>query len=283
MLVSLLTICTKTVAAAPAATARGLQISPLREYLPLDAGHSRSGSVTVANLTESAITVTLSVQRFSVADYTYDYSFSSAPPDWITLGQTVVTLKPGKSQQIPYQVHPPKDAAPGGQYFTIFATSDLSQTPAGSRVQAASLLYLTVNGKLTTSSSLVGGHLPWISFGGDTTFSQTIHSTGNTHFFAYLSGRLQGLTAAPANSEQAHLMMPGTTRTMSGTIQAPFLPGVYKARYGYKTDSGQEFQTSRYLLYLPPWAIILPLALLWFGRQWYRRKASLKKQSLKDS
>ncbi|MEK7153405.1 MAG: hypothetical protein AAB834_05635 [Patescibacteria group bacterium] len=165
-LVVLLLILVPTNHAVAVPKNRGLLITPLREYVAIKAGKTSSGAITVANLTEKTITVTLSVEQFSVADYTYAYHFKPAKHDWVRLGQTAVELKSNKSQKIPYDIHVPAKAAPGGQYFTIFATTSFANNQGiSSRVQAATVLYVTVNGKLRKSSIVRRASFPWISFG----------------------------------------------------------------------------------------------------------------------
>lgn len=256
----------------------GLFITPLREYVTLDAGKSISNSVTIANLTEKQITVTLSVEQFSVADYTYKYNFKPLQYDWVKLEQTAVELKPNRSQRIHYTITVPSTAAPGGQYFTIFATTKLSNGTASSQVQAATVLYLTVNGKLRKATELRKHSIPTLSLGKDLTFTLEIQNTGNTHFFTYVSGELNGMFTNRSSTETTHLLLPDTNRIVGGTIPAPMLPGVYRASYGYKTDDGQTIRRSRYIAFIPLWSLAIPLGLGWLLIVFRRhRRARLNK------
>jgi hypothetical protein len=243
-----------------AADNKGLFISPLREYITVDAGKTATKSITVANLTDKNITVTLSVEEFSVADFTYQYEFKPPKDTWVRLGLTEIKLQPGKSHQIPYQITIPPNAAPGGHYFTIFATTNFGGT---NQVQATTVLYLTVNGVLRKTSVIRSSTMPWLSLGNDIPFTLTAQNTGNTHFFAYVSGRLTGWGSKKSGEETTRLLLPGASRNMGNTIPAPLLPGVYKATYGYRTDAGQTIQRSRYIFYLPLWSLALPLGLIW--------------------
>jgi hypothetical protein len=255
---------------------RGLQLSPLRQYIALDDDKSHANIVTLANLTEKPITVALSVENFGVTDFTYDYTFVPANDSWVRLSKTLVELDPGKSQSVSYEVKAPVGAAPGGHYFTIMASSNLGNN-ANNRVRAATLLYITAGGEVTRSTSLQKSTLPWISFGGAITFSQTIHGSGNTHTFVYPTGQLHGPSAQPAGNSEAHIIMPGTTRTVADSMQPPRLPGVYRATIGYKTDAGQQFITTRYTLYVPPWSFCLPIGALLIILAWQRRRRAVAK------
>jgi hypothetical protein len=240
---------------------KGLFITPLRTYLDVRPGNIQNNTFTVANITEQPITVDLSVQQFSVADYSYDYRFSQVHEDWVKMAKTQLSLQPNKSESLTYTVAAPTDASPGGHYFTLFATAKFPGNP--NKVQAATVLYVTVAGDLHRTSVINKESIPWISFDNDIDFSMDIKNTGNTHFFTYSSGRMQGLSAKSHQPEVTNLLLPGTSRVIGSTIPAPLLPGVYKAVYGYKTDDNQAVWHSIYIIYLPPWSLLVPLGIIW--------------------
>lgn len=238
----------------------GLYLTPLRQYVTVNAGKSQSGVLTVANYTDNPITITLTAGRFSVTNYTYDYQFEPAgSEDWIRLGTSVLQLQPFKNQQISYAVNVPAGATPGGHYFTLTANTILGSGAVKSHVQAASILYVTVNGPLRYESAMRSSSLPWIAFGSTIPYQFDVANTGNTHFFVYTSGHLQGWSAAAPEPLVAHILLPGTTRAIGGSITSPILPGLYQAIYGYKTDTGTTVNRSGYVLYVPPWSLFLPL------------------------
>jgi hypothetical protein len=241
---------------------KGLYVTPLRQYITSDTGKTQRGSFTVGNYTEAALTISLFAEQFSVADYTYDFKFESPPKeDWVKFATTQVTLQPYKSETINYTADVPRDAAPGGHYFTLFARTTVKNGSVTSDLQAATVLYVTVNGKLDYSSSIQKSSAPWIVFGGAIPYNLDVKSTGNTHFFIYVSGQLQGFSAQPREPVIAHILLPNTVRAVGGTMNAPVLPGIYKMTYGYKTDSGQATERSSYVLYVPPWSVLIPLGL----------------------
>lgn len=251
---------------------RGLFVTPIREYVKVRAGTTKDGSLTVANITEKPVTVTLSVEQFSVADYTYDYTFSSVKEDWIKLGTTQLQLQPNKSQLINYTVDAPKNAAPGGHYFTLFASASLGDGAVESKVRAATVLYVTVAGELKETSEIKKETIPWISFGNDIDFTLDVKNTGNTHFFVYTSGKVNAWTAKPDSTEVTHILLPDTTRTVGSTIAAPILPGLYTVTYGYKTEDGHTVNRSKMIVTIPPWSLAIPLGVGWIV--WLVRKRS---------
>ena len=254
---------------------KGLLITPLRQYLSVDAGKTVQSSFTVANLTDDPLSVNFSIKQFSVTDYVYNYKFNNPTNKWVHLSTDSVTLRPNQSQEIPYSVQVPARSKPGGVYYTLFAGANLVSQGVNSTIQAADLLYLTVNGKLTQVSHLQSSSIQWVSFGHDISFSLQPVNTGNVYSFVYVSGELHGLFVKPPVTSAAHLLMPGKVRSLNGTIASPTLPGIYKATYGYKTDAGWAIQESHIVLFIPPWFIAFVLAaVLLLGKFLPRRRNS---------
>lgn len=269
----LLAMCCALPARAEDPKNKGLFITPLRTYISVEPSHTQSGAFTLANNTNSPMSVALSVGQFSVVDYSYDYQFTQTRDDWVKVSQAQLDLQPGKSQALAFTVTPPAKATPGGHYFTIFATAQLQGN--ASQVRAATVLYVTVEGALIKSSAINRTTIPFFSFGTDIDFSLDVKNTGNTHFFTYTSGKLAGLSANSDAPETTNLLLPGTSRIIASTIRAPLLPGIYKATFGYRTDDNQQMQRSSYVLYIPPWSLLIPIGAAWFVyalRQYRKRR-----------
>lgn len=254
----------------------GLLITPLRQYISADAGSDKSSSFSIANLTDKPLDVNLSVQQFSVTDYTYDYKFQNPTNDWLHLSQTNVTLQPKQTKDIAYTFEIPPRSTPGGRYYTLFASATLSTEGIANTVQAADLVYLTVNGNLTQVSHLKSSSISWISFGHDIPFTLNPVNTGNVYSFIYVSSQLHGLFAKPPQTSSGHLLMPGKVRTLTGSIPSPVLPGIYRATYGYKTNSDWVIQQSHWVVFIPPWFIAFVLAGLLISGKLLPRKRTKK-------
>jgi hypothetical protein len=256
---------------------KGLLITPIRQQLSVDAGKAIKSDLTVANLTDSPLTVALSVGQFSVTDYSYNYTFDQPANDWLRLGVTTISLQPHESGHIPYSVVIPAHTTSGGRYYTLFASTNLSSNGVKSTLQTTDLLYLTVNGKLIRTSHLVGSSIHWLSFGRTIDFTLQALNTGNVYFFAYTNSQLHGLLVRHSSTSDTHILMPGKIRTIHSTIASPILPGIYRATYGYKTDAGQNVVQSHWIVYVPPWFIAFLLAALLFaGKFLPRRKRTPK-------
>lgn len=250
-------------------TERGLLITPPRQYLTVDPGKTTQSSFSVANLTENVLDVTLSVEQFSVANYTYDFKFESPKEDWVKLEKTQVSLKKSESHTVTYTITAPHDAKPGGHYFTLFASVQLGE---GRQIRAATVLYVTASGTLTKSSSITQNTLPWLTFGGDIPLRFDVESTGNTHFLIYISGVLRGLGPTQSSGEAAHLLLPHTTRMVEGKLPGPIVPGIYQAMYGYRDEDGKDVRRSQYILYVPLWLWVFIAGIIWFTVAFVRRR-----------
>lgn len=262
-------------ASTPPPTEKGLLITPLRQYLKGNAGTTVSSSLDVANLTDKPLAVTISVKQFSVADYTYDYQFEAPSNNWLHLDTTAITLQPNRTQTIHYTVQIPPKSTPGGHYYTIFASANLESQGVHNIIQAADLLYLTVNGKLSTVSHLQSSSIHWISFGSDIPFTLEPINTGNVYSLIYVSSQLHGLFVPPAKISQPHMLMPGKVRELKDSIPSPTLPGIYLAKYGYRTNANWIIQQSHLVVFIPPWFIAFVLAgLLVSGKLWQKKKHS---------
>ena len=255
-----------------ASSEKGLSITPIRQFLSVDAGKTIQNRYTVANLTGSPLEVTLSAKQFSVTDYAYNYTFSQPTDNWLHLGLAHINLQPGQSADIPFSLEVPKGSQPGGHYYTLFASATVSTKGVNSTIQAADLLYLTVNGQLIRTSHLQSSSIHWLSFGRSIPFSIEPVNTGNIYFFANVSGQLHGLFVRQSATTDTHLLMPGKPRFVAGSIPSPVLPGIYKATYGYKTDQGQSVTASHWVVCIPPWFIALLLATLLIAGKVFTRK-----------
>ena len=260
-------------AADQALTNRGLLVGPLRDYVTVDAGSTEEGKVSIANLTETPLDIQLSAEQFTVTDYSYNYRFEPLRNDWLKLEKDFVRLEPNKSVDIDYSLRVPPNAAGGGLYYTIFATTTFTSNSVTSQVQAASLLYVAVNGDLHKTSELPGSSSSRIVFGSSVKYKLDIHNSGNVHYFVNTFGELSSWLPVVGRREVAHLMLPETIRTIEGATPSPLLPGIYKYTYGYRVEGGEETIRNTYILYLPPWFLLILGGGWWLWRQGFFIKA----------
>jgi len=268
---------------APGTTAyaadKDMTIAPLRTEKTLAAGRSIVGRFTVTNDTKRPMEVNLSVKQFSVKDYSYDYTFRNPDNKWLTFQNDHVTLQPNGSKEISYTVTIPSDAAPGGYYFSMIASTTVADAEESSfpvTIQLGSLLYLTVDGTVTKKSQLEGADIAFLQFGHDIPYRFDVRSTGNTHFTADFFAQVDGL----GRSEQTYFLLPETVRRITGSVQAPAWPGFYSVTYGYQADfmASPTIKTVR-ILYIPPWfglfaAVLILLAVGSLVQRVVRRRSA---------
>lgn len=250
---------------------RGLLITPPRAYLDAEPGKTTKSSVAIANITEEPVNVTLSFEQFSVADYSYNYTFEPPTEDWIAYEIDSVELKKTESRTITFDIHVPEDARPGGHYFTLLATMARGD---GKQVRAATVLYVTVKGDLKKTHAILGDAMPLFIIGDTIPYSFDIKNTGNTHFLVYVAGGVRGIGTEYRTGETAHVLLPEKIRKIEGTIAPPSLPGLYQASYEFKNEDGHTTTRSRAIIYMPPWSWALGVGVIWFVVLLLRRRRS---------
>lgn len=255
---------------------KGLSITPLRKEVTVAAGKDDYNAFTVSNLTDQPMVIKLSVNQFSVSDYAYEYNFKQPANDWVKLAFTQAELKPRETKQIPYNIIIPAGTAPGGHYYTLFASTDVKGSDLPSTVQAATLLYIIVDGKLLRTSIIRNDSISWIAMGQTIPYKFDVENLGNVHFSGYFFGQLETPFGKLPENGSAHLLMPGAPRTIESSIPSPLLPGIYKVTYGYRVDFAEFIiSKSNYVLFIPPWSIIAAIFLGLIARwQWQQRKVN---------
>ncbi len=242
---------------------KGLYITPIREFISQDAGTVKTAKITVGNFTDEPMVISFSIKAFSVADYSYSFKFDNAPANRVTFDIDKVSLMPNESKSVAYSITLPADSPPGGQYYTLFATGSGQTGTARQQVQAASLLYLTVNGKLIHTGGLRGSSISHFVYKSAIPFSLDIGNTGNVHYFAFINARLSGWFVGDVTSSETHLILPGTTRHFASSIKSPVWPGLYRVTYGYSTDFQPAVTRISRVVYIPPWSLAAVVIIAW--------------------
>lgn len=253
--------------AANTASGAGLQITPTQQEAKITAGKPKAASVIVANLSRNTMVVTLSVKEFSVANYTYDYSFSNPHRNWITFTDRTVVLQPGKSKTVPFTIQSEQNATPGGYYYTVFASTTYAKGGLQNTVQAASLLYVRVNGAVKQTGKVVRAQIQRVVFGKQIGFNIDALNTGNVYYPATVFGQAHGPFTSHTAARVSHLLIPDKVRRLTGNIPSPLLPGIYQVSFGYTTGDAGRVELSRVVVYLPYWffAVVIGIILVLTG------------------
>lgn len=241
---------------------KGLTISPLRTEIEIAPGISQAKTLSITNNNKTPIAVRLSAEEFSVINQQYDYAFNveTQLSKWVTFTPDTLELAVGETKTAIFRVGVPINAEPGGRYISMFATTDASASNDGvaSRQRVASLIYMTVSGEVSRSGKLATLNSPWFMTG-PSDWTVTLQNTGSTHYRSRYNVVVYPLLGdgeiARVNGDV--LILPGTVRLVKDKIPHPGLPGIYKVVYTIGLgDTPAEVQT-RYIVYLPPVAIIV--------------------------
>ena len=172
------------------ATNEGLYIAPLRQDVKLVAGTSQEGKFIVGNHTDKAMTVKLSVKRFSMTEFAYSYEFYEPNNNWVVFAVPTVTLQPGEHRTVDFSLRVPANEAAGGYYFTLIASTSVRTAVT---VQAATLLYVRVDGGLTRSIEIQDSKIPKFTSTPSIPYQFDAKDTGNVYvnasFFASINGK----------------------------------------------------------------------------------------------
>lgn len=272
-----------TYAASPSVgSGEGLGISPINRLVTVSAGNQNTSNITVSDLTNKPLNVSLFIKSFNVVNYNYNYQFTDPVNNWLKLSQTGINLQSGQVQPINYTIAVPKNAASGGYYYAIFASATVPQTNINLSLQAASIIYLTISGKLIETSNIVSNSISHLVFGSTINYTVNVRNSGNVNYFIYLNTRIRGYLLRPSQTQVAHLLLPNTIRSISGSILSPYLPGIYKVDYGYSTESGSSVNLSSYIVFIPPWSIAILALIIISGIFIKDKRAKNLKKAHKD-
>jgi len=233
----------------------GLTLSPLRSEYNIAPGTSQNGVLTVVNKSDQPMEVSLTSEEFRVINQQYDYAFNadSNLSEWIKFNTGQVSLSPGATKTITYTLAVPLSAEPGGRYISLFASNDTESTNGGisSRQRIASLIYLTVTGDVTREGHLLSLNSPLI-IGTSGSWSAVLQNTGSTHFRSRYNIETKTIFGGQVSSTTGEaLILPGTVRSLSGDLQLPRYPGVYKLIYTIGLGDTPAVTVTKYEIYLP--------------------------------
>ncbi len=240
---------------------KGLALSPLREEIAITPGTTQKKTLSLTNSSDQPMNIQLSAEVFSVVNHEYRYSFDEddAVARWVRFGETELQLQPQERRSIAYEVAVPIGTEPGGAYISIFATNDTDQEPSAItlRQRIGLLLYITVEGEVTRSGSLLSLTAPWI-VGSEAQWSATLQNTGSAHFRSrheVVVHDVFGGEVARATGEA--LVLPGTVRRVTEPLPVLAWPGIYRLDYSIGLGDQPAYTDSRLIVVAPLWIWLL--------------------------
>ncbi|PKL31905.1 hypothetical protein CVV43_00445 [Candidatus Saccharibacteria bacterium HGW-Saccharibacteria-1] len=247
---------------------KGLTVSPIRSELEIAPGVSMDGVLTVTNSTKETMVVDLTAESFSVINQQYDYAFTSESEmtKWVSFSDSKIELAAGESKKANYTIGVPLSAEPGGRYISLFASTNMhvdSDSSIVSRQRVASLLYLTVTGKITRSGNLIYLTSPNIVTE-KVDWSMVLQNTGTTHFRSRYDVKILSIinNEVVATSQGDALILPGSLRLITDGLPSLKLPGLYKVVYTIGLGDTPARVETRYLFYSSPLVLIFVILII---------------------
>lgn len=145
-------------------SAEALTVSPVRLEVSGDPGTSITGTFQLMNEEETERTFYVSFENFEAQgeDGTPHFVESNEGlATWVHLlpeGLASVTLAPGATQELVYEINIPAEAPPGGYFAAIFwgtTPQSTDEEPLSVGAKVGILLFLTVNGAIEEEGGLV--------------------------------------------------------------------------------------------------------------------------------
>lgn len=259
---------------------RGLTATPTKLQHVIPSGRSATGSIHVTNDSSQPMPVDVVVKSFRVQGEQYNYVFEDLKYNWISLDSQHFTFAPGQGADVNYSIDVPADAASGGYYFAIIASTRRASGSIMNTMQVAVPMFVTVSGKqpLTRTSSMSNLHVPVVVVGDKFDYSYNVKNSGNVHLDGKFVVRIDSLWGSHSEQDSRGVVFPGTVRLVKGNYMAPLIPGVYQITYGYIDSEASDINaTPVYFISLPPWSLVLLVSVaVLYGSHKYRtwRKSS---------
>lgn len=250
-----------------------IALNPSIERLALKAGTSQTSKLTVINDGSSPYTFVVYSRPFSVKDEEYTPQFEATTKytdiyQWISFETTSYKLNPGQRIEVPYTVHTPANAAPGGHYAVIFAETQPDSTQAESvqrKKRVGAILQASVEGEVTSSGRILDMTADFWQSTPPLRVSSKVENTGNIDFYAKVDTEIKDLFGTVKGKDsREYIVYPGTVRKIDVDWDKAAWFGVYSVSQTVKVlDETQSL--SRYVLIMPRWLILLFGALLIAG------------------
>ena len=133
--------------------ADAVTISPTKQSLTLNAGETKTVFVTVTNDSAENVTLTSSVDPFTVDSDTGTALFgqSDVAQRWISISPRNATVRANAQERIAFTISVPEDAPPESHYLGLFAETKPADGDVVAGTRIGSLLFLYVAGSFQES------------------------------------------------------------------------------------------------------------------------------------
>lgn len=262
-----------------------ITMSPSSRTIKADAGSVIKGNMQVINSGGVAFDFTVYASPYSVKGEDYDPDFSgkvsnTKVQEWVRFDKTLYSLEPGREQEVPYSVHIPEDAAPGGHYGVVFAETkarELGSTGVARQKRVGQVLYITVNGNYKSEGRIASFILPFWQTKPPVVSSARVTNSGNVDFeteVKTVAKDIFGRTKFTYTGDP--VVLPDTTRLIEMEWEKAPNFGFFRVSQTVKF-LGQEHKNNGFVLIAPRWFPVLLLVIILSGASYaiiQRRKTS---------
>lgn len=261
-----------------------MTISPPSQKIVLTPGEDFEGSISVSSSStaKNSLKYSVTVGAFSlVTDENGNVDYNDVDVDtvtsynqimeWIELKKDKGEVEIGGIDTIPFTIHVPENAPAGGQYATIIVQNDTGIDNTGgsqgvsieSQVRFASNIFAEVTGETESNGSIVENNIPSFILNNQLNATSLVKNEGNVHTDAEYILQvwpLFGDEEIYTNEEEPEtsLIMPGTERYHSKTIEGLPTVGIFRAKQTVKIF-GETSIVEKIVIVCPLWLLFLIL------------------------
>lgn len=220
---------------------------------------------------------------------------------WLSISKEKITIEPGNSEALNFNITVPADAEPGGHYAGIlFSTKPIQSTGTGIGLtnKVGSLILVRVAGNAKEALKISEFSSDKQSYDdANVKFNLTLANTGSVHLqpkgVITIKNTFGGQEAAVDVNQLSSNVLPGSSRSFEGLWKdSGFRVGYYTATVVLNYGSPSQTISSSVSFWILPWkilliilaALILVLVVLYFGikkyNSWIVSKA--QKQSIPE-
>lgn len=273
-----LTLLLSTMYAALASAASGLEVSSSRFALTAKPGDTRSITYTITNNSAQPIEVHLATKQFTADPEAHTLKFITPKYNWIAADTPDIHLQPDEKKQAKFTVSVPNNAASREYHYALVTSTDIVSDEDTKTIQVAPLVYLYVSGKpIDRTSSIATDTRLGVTTSTTIPYLFEVKNKGNIHLESHMNVEMSGPQWHHTNKTLQRIILPEQSRRVTGSVGAPYIPGVYTLTYSSTDDvTGDTVQQSRSIIVIPLWTIsaliLLVLLAIWLWQHFRQRK-----------
>lgn len=241
-----------------------MTISPTEKHFEVDPGDTIQDSFIILNSGEVPYDFITYTSPYSVSngDYSAKYDVDAPRSDaykWVQMDTPQWHANIRQTVTIPFTIHVPADAAPGGHYGIVFAETKPSGDEVGivRKKRLGMVLFVKVKGDAVNEGRVSNISIDWFRSRAPIEAFVSIEDNGNTDFVAQtkitVSDLFGGVKYSASNE---YNIFPGTNRDIRLSWDDVSWFGLFKVKVD-ATVMGNTTTRESYVLIAPYWLFIL--------------------------